>query len=133
MPWRERTVLMEREEFARLARTPGANVSELCRRFGISRNKGYKWLRRYAEAGRAGLQDRSRRPKSSPERTAGSVEAAVLRVRADSNGAWGGRKIAKVLKRVGLENVPAPSTITEILRRHGQLEARAAEHPGPFK
>jgi transposase InsO family protein len=61
------------------------------------------------------------------------VEAAVLRIREESNNAWGGRKIAKVMRDDGAAVVPAPSTITEILRRRGKLEQRANEHPGPFQ
>ena len=48
--------------------------------------------------------------------TLASVEAAVLEVR-EQHPAWGGRKIAAVLKRRGLK-APSPSTITGILRRH---------------
>jgi transposase InsO family protein len=55
----------------------------------------------------------------------------VLRIRDESNNAWGGRKIAHVMEREGATVVPAMSTITEILRRHGKLEQRANEHPGP--
>ena len=124
MPWREVSVMEQREEFVRLALQPGANKSELCRRFGIRRSNGYKWLERYAAAGPAGLDELSRRPKSSPERTGPEVEAAVLRLRAASNGVWGGRKIAAALRREGCGEVPAPSTITEILRRHGELVGR---------
>jgi len=123
----------QREEFVRLALAPGANKSELCRGFGISRNKGHKWLKRYAAEGRAGLGDRSRRPHCSPTRSSDAIETEVLRIRARSNGAWGGRKIAAVMRREGVKPVPAPSTITEILRRHGKLEQRAAEHPGPYQ
>lgn len=130
MPFRERSVVDEREEFVRLALSPGANRRELCRRFGISRSKGYKWLARYAAEGWAGLVDRSRRPRRSPRRSEASVEAAVLHLREASNGAWGGRKIARVLSREG--RAPAASTITEILRRHGKLAA-ANEHPGPYQ
>jgi len=133
MPWRELSVPVQREEFVRLAMMPGANKSELCRRFGISREKGYKWLRRYQAEGRAGLEDRSRRPRQSPERTPAVIEAEVLEIRALSNGAWGGRKIAAVMRRAGVRAVPAPSTISAILRRHGQLAAGAAEHPGPYQ
>ncbi len=57
----------------------------------------------------------------------------MLRIRAASNGAWGGRKIAAVMRRAGQRAVPAASTITAILRRHDQLGARAAEHPGPWQ
>ncbi|MGH8134205.1 MAG: IS481 family transposase [Steroidobacteraceae bacterium] len=133
MPWRELSIMDQREEFVRLALAAGANRSELCRRFGISRSKSYKWLQRYAAAGRAGLADRSRRPLRNPGRSGAAVEAAVLRIRAGSNDAWGGRKIAKVMERHGCRLIPAPSTITEILRRHGKLERPAGGHPGPFR
>jgi len=133
MPWRDLSVVSQRIEFVRLAQVPGANKRELCRRFGISRDKGYKWLRRYAAEGQSGLADRTRRPQTSPERTPAAIEAEILRVRAAHNGAWGGRKIAAALRRAGATAVPAPSTITAILRRHGQLEGRASEHPGPYQ
>jgi transposase InsO family protein len=132
MPWREQSVMEQREEFVRLALAPGANRSELCRRFGISRAKGYKWLRRYAAEGRCGLADRSRRPKRSPTRTRAVVEAGVLKIRAQSNNAWGGRKIARVL-RDEHHQIVAASTVTEILRRHGKLSDQAKQHPGPFQ
>jgi hypothetical protein len=79
MSWREVSVIDQREEFAKLALMAGANRHELCRRFGISRSNGYKWLSRYVAEGRAGLADRSRRPHRSPNRAAPAVEAAVLR------------------------------------------------------
>jgi transposase InsO family protein len=136
MPWG--SAMDRREEFVRLAGGPGANLSELCRRFGVSRSNGYKWLRRYAAQGRVGLEERSRRPGSSPGRTSPELEAKVLAVRA-AHPAWGGRKIHRVLERERLEP-PSPSTITEILRRAGVLigpgagELRAFtrfEHPHP--
>jgi len=37
-------------------------VSELCRRFGISRVTGYKFIKRYQAAGWDGLKDLSRAP-----------------------------------------------------------------------
>jgi transposase len=46
----------------------GANISVLCRHYGISRKTGYKWLKRYREEGEAGLADRSRRPHRSPRK-----------------------------------------------------------------
>src|SRR5882672_7217674 len=97
MPWRELSVMDQREDFVKLASFVGANKSELCRRFGISRSKGHKWLKRYTAQGRAGLGDRSRRPHCSPTRTPDPVETEVLRIRAMSNGVWGGRKIGAVM------------------------------------
>jgi transposase InsO family protein len=132
MGFRERTVIEHREEFVRLASAPGANVSELARRFEIARSKANKWLKRYREEGLAGLAGRSRRPRTSPKRSAPEVEAAVLAIRAESNNAWGGRKISHVLARDTALIAPSPSTVTAILRRHGKLEEHAREHPGRF-
>jgi transposase InsO family protein len=133
MPWQERSVRDQREDFVRLALAPGAKIAALCRRFGISRGNAYKWLARYRTEGRAGLADRSRRPRRSPARTSRALEAEVLRIRDESNNAWGARKIAKVMQRGETAQAPALSTITEILRRHGRLERCSEEHPGPHQ
>ena len=60
MPWREVSVMEQRLEFVGLATQEGANRRELCRRFGIHPDTGYKWLGRWA-AGDKELADRSRR------------------------------------------------------------------------
>lgn len=132
MPWSEVSVMDLRKEFVVLARADGANVRVLCRRFGISRTTGYKWLARYAAEGEAGLWDRSRRPHRSPRRTAETVEAAVLDVRA-VHPTWGGRKIRETLCRRGPPSVPAPSTITAILGRHGALARDPAGPPAAWQ
>lgn len=100
----------------------GANRRRVCDWWGVSPKTAYKWLKRYEAAGEEGLSDRSRRPRSSPGRTSETIAAQVLAVR-EAYPAWGGRKIEAVLKRRGVAGVPAPSTITEILRRGGQLGA----------
>jgi transposase InsO family protein len=123
MPFAERTMDALRREFAVLANREGANLSELCRRYGVSRPTGRLWRERYRQAGAAGLVDRSRRPHQSPSRTAAAVEAAVEALRAQ-HPAWGGRKLAAALARQGLA-APAPSTITAILQRHGLLRPDA--------
>lgn len=120
MPWREATAVSERSEFVRFASQEDANVSALCRRFGISRKTGYKWLGRYLAAGLAGLTARSRRPHASPGRTCGELEARVCALR-ERHPAWGGRKLHHVLRRDGVRVPPAPSTITGILNRNGLL------------
>lgn len=119
MPWREVSAVDERREFVRLAMVEGVNRRELCRRFGISPDVGYKWLARAVE-GDGDLADRSRRPLTSPGRCPDETEAAVLAVR-DEHPAWGGRKIAAVLKRQGIAP-PAASTVHAILGRHGRID-----------
>jgi transposase InsO family protein len=117
MPFEDRSAMMQKLEFVRLASAKGANVSVLCRRFGIGRTCGHKLLSRYRSDGEAGLIEQSRRPRSNPARCAPEVEAAALAVRT-AHPAWGGRKIAHVLAREGI-GTPSPSTVTGILRRNG--------------
>src|SRR6516165_12515999 len=116
MPWPIKELLTMKREFVMLAQQDGINMRELCRRFGISRVCGYKWLRLYREQGESGLREKSRRPGSHPLQTARATEQAVLELRA-KHPAWGGRKLKRRLENLGLESVPAASTITEILRR----------------
>jgi len=125
VPWRQATVVDQREEFVSLASQPEANVSELCRRYGISRKTGYKWLARWKAKGTQGLQDQPCRPHSSPLKTAPSVERQVLQVRAQ-HPAWGGRKIAHVLRRDHDVQL-ASSTANSILKRHGRIDEAASE------
>ena len=137
MPWQEVSVMDRRREFVRLALQEGVNRRELCRRFGISPDVGYKWLARW-KGGDRGLADRSRRPRTSPKLTTAAIEAVILTIR-DRHPAWGARKIAHCLERDGF-TVPALSTVHQILSRNGRVlprdqasfepEAHAREPPG---
>ena len=85
MPWQEVSVVDQRLEFVRLAESGLVSFAELCRRFGVKRDTGYKWLERYRREGVDGLADRSRRPHRSPGRTLGACgEAGVSRERGSS-------------------------------------------------
>lgn len=121
MPW-VGSVVEQRLRFVELV-DAGVSITEACRVVGVSRPTGHKWLVRFREHGVEGLVDQSRRPRRSPRQVDASVEATVCEVR-DAHPVWGGRKIAAFLKRQGHTQVPAPSTITGILRRNGYLPAQ---------
>lgn len=87
----------------------------LCQEFGISRPTGYLWMKRYQQAGVAGIAEQSRRPKRSPERTAAELEKEVVQAR-QRYPDWGARKLQVVLKRENIELTH--STIHRILLRH---------------
>jgi transposase InsO family protein len=127
MPWKEASPMSLRREFVQFALAPDRNLAELCRRFGISRKTAYKWLARATDGEPAALADRRRRPHTSPSRTPATVEAQVVALR-QQHPAWGGRKLRAVLRADGARPTPAPSTITDILRRHGLL---TPERPQP--
>jgi transposase InsO family protein len=119
-----------RREFVTLARQEGANVRELCQRYQISPTTAYKWIGRGASAEET-YEDRSRRPRRSPNQTAAEIEEQILMVR-DAHPVWNARKIRKVLQRDFEldEHVPAASTIGQILKRNGRISeaASAAAH-----
>src|SRR5580765_1457454 len=110
MPWEINTTMSQRRDFVHLASQEGANVRELCRRFGISPPTAYKWLARHRTLGESGLADQSRRPHASPTQTDATLAAAVVALR-QQHPAWGGRKLRRRLLDLGQEHVPAASTI----------------------
>jgi transposase InsO family protein len=120
MPWAEVSTMSLRHEFVQLSLQPGANMAELCRRFGISRKTGYKWRERFERGGASALEDASRRPEHSPTNMPAPVQRTVIAMRRDRR--WGGRKIHHRLRALGVQHVPAPSTINGILKRHGLID-----------
>lgn len=125
MVWKVSCAMSVREEFVTLSVVEGANVRELCRRFGVSPKTGYKWLARFRAGGMAGLADRSRRPAVSPGETSAEMVGLIVALRA-KHPAWGGRKLKRRLEDLQHAGVPVASTITGILRREGLLNGPGA-------
>jgi putative transposase len=98
-------------------------VAPLAREFGISRQTGHKWLKRFKERGYEGLEEESRRPKVTPLATAEDVVLAVLSLR-QRHPTWGARKLVPVLQRSLKEATPSVATVARILRRLGMIKAR---------
>lgn len=120
MPWKETDVSRERVRFVVEAGSGREPLSQVCRRFGISRKTGYKWLARWRDVSHlCELKELSRRPRSSPFQTPSWLEERVVAIR-ELEG-WGGRKISRVLKREGIEL--ARSTADQILKRRGLVRS----------
>jgi len=100
MAWKESDRVSERLDFVKLASVEGANISEICRRFGVSRKTGYKWLLRWKKEGPDGLVDRSRRPSRSPSRTSEKVEEQVCLFADQNRQSKNARRKRRKTKRV---------------------------------
>lgn len=114
----------ERLRFVVAAGSGEVPVSAVCASFGISRETGHKWLRRYAEGGVAGLSDRSRAPLTRPGGVSEALAEALLALRRERPH-WGARKLLAWLRASHPgEAWPAASTAGEILKRAGLVAPR---------
>ena len=110
-------------EFVKRASRPGARMAALCREYGISRETGYKWLKRFKRLGPDGLEELSRRPKGMPLATAEALVEAVLEIR-ESYPRRGPKKLRVMLERKFGAQTPSVATIARILRRFGKVRQR---------
>jgi len=100
------------------------SMKALCARFGISRETGYFWLRRYRQSGADGLVELNRAPERHPNQTPAWIEAAVLGLR-QAHMTWGPRKLKRILERDQPgRRWPATSTMGEMVKRAGLVAAR---------
>ena len=99
-----------------------ASMSAVCRVFGISRQTGHKWLRRYKEE--RSVEEKSRRPRSHPDTTPRALVKRILSMKRQFP-RWGPMKLRKRLRDQWPETRwPAVSTIGAILKRHGMVRPR---------
>ena len=110
--------MQEREAFVDEVSQGKESISSLCRKYGISRKTGYKWIHRDSEGQR--LCDQSRCPHRQPSKTALETEQLILSVR-EANPVWGGRKIKAVLESAGHSGIPSAKTCGRILKRNGMI------------
>lgn len=135
MGWLETDAVDERMKLALAARGGEESFTRICRRFGVSRKTGYKWLERYEAEGPCGLADRSRATRTCPHALDEETAARCARVRA-AHPSWGPLKVKAALEREGFA-APAASTIGSLFDRLGLTvrrprRRRAPPRTGPF-
>ena len=112
----------QRKEFIDAYMSQECSLSALCRRFGISRKTGYKWIGRFLGEGELG--DRSRRPKHSPRAVATVIEDAIVAGRR-ARPTWGPAKLRAALQRANPgATLPSVSTFALIIQRNGLIVPR---------
>jgi putative transposase len=134
MPWSQTSPMDQRTQFIADYLREVLSITELCDLYGISRKTAYKWIDRYLRQGPAGLEERTRRPHSSPNRTSEEITQALLEARR-RHPSWGGKKLlALVHKRHPHWDLPHRSTVCDLLSRNGMVpkkrHRRRIGHPG---
>jgi putative transposase len=128
----------ERFKFVLEHQTGDWRFAELCRRYGVSRKTGYKWLGRYFAEGLEGLKDQSRAPDHHPNEVLKEVAEQVVDLRRQ-HPHWGPAKLRARLQREAPEIVwPSASTIGEMLKREGlsvprKLHRKATPSQSPLR
>ena len=122
----------QRWKFVQAARRCKSSLSELCRRLGISRKTGYKWLRRFEERGRRGLGDEGRAAHQVANRTSDKWLQRIRRWRGRYP-YWGAPKLHWAMRRrFGRRGLPSEAAISRWLKAWGLTKPRRRRaHKGP--
>jgi transposase InsO family protein len=107
------------------------SVTEASATYRVSRQHIHRWLARYRDRGVDGLEPRSRRPHSNPQRTASKVAERIVVLRRELAGQGldhGPQTIGWHLEQEQLP-VPSTSTIRRILLAAGLITAEPKKRP----
>ena len=119
MPWKVTSEMDEKLMFIAECLRDEMPMTVLCERYGISRQTGYVWKRRYEVEGPAGLAERSRAPHQHGRATAAALVVRIAELR-ERKPYWGPKKLLAVLASEDpAAPWPAASTVAAILRREG--------------
>jgi transposase InsO family protein len=131
MGWEETCAVTERMKFVLEVQQGDRTVAQACRVAGVSRKTGYKWLARFEAGGVPALQDRSRAPRTHPHAVPLEIQAMLLEARR-LHPDWGAVTLLEWLsRRHPRQEFPAPSTVSELLKRHGLVKARGRSRRTP--
>ena len=110
MVWRETCAMDEKRAFIEAWLSREFGMAELCRRFGVSRVTGYRWIGRFEQAGQAGLAVRSSAAHHHPNATPVAVVERIVQLKR-AHPTWGPLKLRMYAQRQQPEVAwPAVST-----------------------
>jgi putative transposase len=123
MSWVERSPMEERIKFVLAVKSGAYQMAELCRRYGISRQCGYKWWERYQQEGLEGVKERSRSRHHCAHRTDPELVEQILAERRLYG--YGGKKIIRRLQdNEPAKSWPSAATADRYFRQDGLTEKR---------
>ena len=106
MGWTETCAVVERMRFVMAVEAREETFAAICRRFGVSRKTGYKWLDRYRAEDVEGLRDRSRAPHHHPQAVPAAKAERCLEVR-KAHPTWGPAKVRALPTHHSMQSHPS--------------------------
>jgi putative transposase len=111
----------QRREFA-LKALGTLNFRALCQEYGISTKTGYKWRERFLRQGLEGMEEESRRPRSSPKQLSEGQVCEMVKLKLVHRH-WGPRKIRMLYHRRHGQ-APSESSFKRVLEQVGLTQPR---------
>ncbi len=104
----------------------GMSVARAADLHGVKRSCAYKWVERYRRFGLTGLDELSRAPKYSPNRTPQGLVTELVELKRKYP-RFGPAKLTTILEEKHGEHVMAVSTAGQLLARHGLVRKRRSQ------
>ena len=114
---------LRREEMARDVVEGRLSKADAARTYGVTGKVVARWVERFRAEGRAGMADRSSRPKTSPRRTAASVADAIVAL----------RRQRLTGKHIAMETGVSAATVSRVLARAGLSRLKDLEPAQPVR
>lgn len=131
MYWLEQRQVNERLQMVAAYLDGESSLSELARRFAVSRKTAHKWVARYQAEGPNGLLDRSRAPRANSRSPSDAMVKRIVDARR-AHPDWGPRKLRAWLVRDDPSvELPATNTVGSILKRYGLVSPRKRRRRTP--
>jgi len=131
MPWKTVFAMEARMKFISAMDESDESFAGVCRRFGISRKTGYKWLSRYERGGPGALEEASSAARSNAKSLSDAQVDAIVALRRE-HPTWGPKKLRSRLETLGTcTPLPATSTFGAVLKRQGLVVPRRRRASGP--
>lgn len=131
MAWERFKVEHQRLQLCMAYLKKEATMTDLCRKYGVSRKTGYKWFEIYKTKGKNGLQDMSRAPHVPHQIYNDDLISLAIDLKLKHR-TWGPKKIiAKLQSLYPLLKWPSPTRLYEIFKDHHLVTSRRIRHRVP--
>jgi transposase InsO family protein len=114
---------LRREEMALTVIEGGFSKAHAARTYGVSSKIVMRWIERYKTEGRAGMADRSSRPKVMPRMTERAMAERIVAL----------RRLRLTGKHIANETGVSPATVSRVLKRAGLSRLKDIEPVEPVR